>query len=38
MSGLTGHTRRWTAALLGVAALTLAACGGPKQETLRIYH
>ncbi len=38
MSGFTGQTRRWAVVVLGAAALALAACGGPKQETLRIYN
>jgi len=39
MSGMTGQTRRWTAGVLGAAALALAACGGgDKTPTLRIYN
>jgi len=39
MSVLKGHTRRWAALAVGaVAAFSLAACGGPKPQTLRIYN
>lgn len=38
MSGYKGLTRRRSIAVLGAAALVLAACGGPKQDTLHIYN
>src|SRR5215217_4411666 len=38
MTVFNSRTRRWAAVALGVAALALSACGGPKQETLHIYN
>ncbi len=38
MSLFKGHTRRWAMLAMGAAALALAACGGPKQDTLHIYN
>ena len=38
MSEFKGLTRRLTVGILAAAALALAACGGPKQDTLHIYN